>query len=96
MMRSSVVLPEPEGPSSATSSPSSHMQIDVAQCDVVRERLADVARFDSHGYATSSITAGRSSARMRHSSAALAIRVTSASSASRLATANAAEKLYSL
>ena len=42
MIRSSVVLPEPLGPSSATSSPSLNRQAHVAQRLVAAERLADV------------------------------------------------------
>ena len=42
MIRSSVVLPEPDGPSSATSSPSLNRQADVVQRLVGAERLGDV------------------------------------------------------
>ncbi len=40
-MRSRVVLPEPDGPSSATSSPLRDVEIDVLQRRLRAERLAD-------------------------------------------------------
>ncbi len=48
MMRSSVVLPEPDGPSSASSSPVSHVEVDVVDRDEVAEALVDAAQFDAH------------------------------------------------
>ena len=48
MIRSSVVLPQPDGPSSATSSPDAELQADVVQRGEVAEALADVADFDAH------------------------------------------------
>ncbi len=48
MMRSSVVLPQPEGPSSATSSPEGNVQADVVQRGEAAEALRDVADFDAH------------------------------------------------
>ena len=48
MMRSSVVLPEPEGPSSATSSPVSTCEVDVVDRDEAAEALGDAGEFDAH------------------------------------------------
>ena len=46
MARSSVVLPEPDGPSSATSSPRRNRQIDVAQRRIIAEILLDALDAD--------------------------------------------------
>jgi hypothetical protein len=48
MMRSSVVLPQPEGPSRATSSPVGMSRVDVVERDEIAEALGDVADFDAH------------------------------------------------
>ena len=48
MMRSSVVLPEPEGPSSATSSPEFDLEAHVVDRGELAEALGDVADLDAH------------------------------------------------
>ena len=48
MMRSSVVLPEPDGPSSATSSPAGMSRFRSSQTTVRAEALVEVADFDAH------------------------------------------------
>ena len=99
MIRSSVVLPEPTGPSSATSSPSGIVEADVAQRRGTRRSvLLMFWTVDAHR-----LPLPVSAQRLAGAAAASAIRrtlfaasVTSASSASSEATANAATKLYSL
>ena len=49
MMRSNVVLPQPDGPSSATSSPVGKVERDIVERREAAERLADVLDFDAHG-----------------------------------------------
>ena len=88
MMRSSVVLPEPEGPSSATSSPESTVEVDAGKRREGAEALGDIEELDLHGRPHSEWA--------YRSSTAFAIKVTSASSASSDATANAAMNWYSL
>ena len=51
MMRSSVVLPEPDGPSSATSSPARMSRLEVVADDGRAEALVQVADFDAHACA---------------------------------------------
>ena len=48
MIRSSVDLPEPLGPSSAVSAPSGNLERDVLERDEVTELLGDSFYFDSH------------------------------------------------
>ena len=48
MMRSSVDLPPPLGPSSAVSWPLATEQVDVLERDEVAEPLGDAGRFDAH------------------------------------------------
>ena len=83
MMRSRLVLPEPEGPRSATSSPSGTLRLTSFERGEGAERLGDAADLDAH-------------APSRHSTRLLATRVTRASSASSEATAKAAWNWYSL
>jgi hypothetical protein len=64
MMRSSVVLPQPEGPSSATSSPEG-CRGRRRRAREIAEALADVADFDAHDCSSNL----RSGARMRAFSA---------------------------
>ena len=94
IMRSSVVLPEPDGPSSATSSPVSMSQADVVERDEVAELLADVAKLDTHAATLAAMSSCvlRSPALTRRSRQYLATSVTSASRVSSDATANAAAK----
>ncbi len=102
MMRSRLVLPEPEGPSRATSSPVGTVRLTSftatkepkdfvtlrTSIDIVEPlRAAPAAR-----HASSTAPA----CLPRHSTSVFATRVTRARKASREATANAAWKLYSL
>ena len=48
MMRSSVVLPLPDGPSSAVSDPSGDVQRDVVEGDEVAEPLGQPVNLDGH------------------------------------------------
>ena len=48
IIRSSVVLPEPDGPSSATSSPVGDLEADVVERDEAAEGFAQVADLDTH------------------------------------------------
>ncbi len=92
MIRSSVVLPEPDGPSSATSSPFSISRLDIVERDEVAERLADVFDLDTHAAASLDDffrLRGRR-ARPCRSSQLFSASVTSASSVSSEATAKAA------
>ena len=95
MMRSSVVLPEPEGPSSATSSPAGMSRFRLSQTTVSPKRLLQVADFDAH----SDLPLGAARfncAFTRCSTTNFSTSVTSASPASSDATANAAANWYSL
>ena len=89
-MRNSVVLPEPDGPSSAISSPDVDLEVDVVRALQIAEafasRLLDV---DGHVILLRMIA-------QSVSSSVLAASVTSASSASSDATANEAANWYSL
>ena len=107
MMRSSVVLPEPDGPSRATSSPAGTVEADVLQGGEAAELLADIFDLDAHIVTFrwhqdrgSSLAVRPSSiascCRTFHSTTVLTTRVTRASRASSEATAKAAAKLYSL
>ena len=91
-MRSSVVLPEPDGPSSATSSPDLIVEIDARASAAKAPKLLVtlLRRRDLHRARPSLLDSlGRSAIR----AATLAISVTSASSASSEATANGADEL---
>ena len=57
MMRSSVVLPEPEGPSSATSSPGCMSSADVAQRRIGAEVLLDALDADAEAVRRASVAA---------------------------------------
>ena len=93
-MRSSVVLPEPDGPSSATSSPALHVEIDAIDRRVRAEAMCDASYLDAHASTpTGSISEARPA---RHSTSERTTSVTSASVVRSEATANAALKLYSL
>ena len=48
MMRRSVVLPEPDGPSNATSSPEGIFRADIVERGKLPEFLRDMFRFDAH------------------------------------------------
>ncbi len=48
MIRSSVDLPPPLGPSSAVNAPRAHGEVDVVERDEVAEALADAPYFDPH------------------------------------------------
>jgi hypothetical protein len=48
MMRSTVDLPPPLGPSSAVSEPGGHLEGDVVEGDCVAEALRDRLDFDAH------------------------------------------------
>ena len=93
MMRSRLVLPEPEGPSSATSSPVGTVRL--TSFTATKEPKVFVTPRTSIDIAASSVWGARACAD-RHSTSVLATRVTSARKARREATANAAWKLYSL
>ena len=93
MMRSRLVLPEPEGPSRATSSPVGTVRLTSFTATKEPKDLGDAA--DLNGHCGSSVWGARASAD-RHSTRVFATRVTRARKASREATANAAWKLYSL
>ncbi len=49
MMRSSVVLPQPDGPEQRDELARREIEADVVQRDEVAERFADVADFNAHG-----------------------------------------------
>ena len=96
MMRSSVVLPEPDGPSSATSRPGRHVEIDVVQRGEFAEALGDSARCRCSCVLLRSIA--RCAPRGEFAAGAipaalLTTSVTRASSASSEATANAADEV---
>ena len=95
MMRSSVVLPEPEGPSSATSSPSPMSRLRLSQTTVAPKRLLRFADLDAHADVSraQTVIAARW---IRRSTRNFTSRVTRASPASSEATANAAANWYSL
>ena len=99
MIRSSVVLPEPLGPKSATSSPSLIDRLTSRSAWYVPNDLLMCDKFDAHRTYSSARAGSRAcsySRRTRHSTTDLAASVTSANRASSEATANAAAKLYSL
>ncbi len=48
MMRSSVVLPQPDGPEQRDELARREIEADVVQRDEAAERFADVADFDAH------------------------------------------------
>ena len=92
MMRSSVVLPEPEGPSSATSSPESTRRSTWSTAAKAPKRRRDVANFDGHD----GLVPGRGyDSRSRQATRLFSTSVTTASSVSTEATANAAANSYS-
>ena len=65
MMRSSVVLPEPDGPSSATSSPGRTSRLTSSQRGEAAEALADVLDCDAHAVASFSARRCRRARRRR-------------------------------
>ena len=92
MIRSSVVLPEPEGPSRANQLARHDRRLTSSSAGTA-ERLGDVADFNAHCPRRALRWHGRCAF---HSTIVLATSVTRASSASSEATAKAAAKLYSL
>ena len=94
MMRSSVVLPDPDGPSSATSSPGSTVEVDAIKRRVRAEAVRDALHLDAH--ASTPAASISSTDEARHSTICRPTSVTRASVVSSDATANAAVKLYSL
>ena len=87
MMRRSVVLPDPDGPSSASNSPDWMSRFTLSSAVKDAEALGGVENGDSHRIIP---------LHTLDSSATFAIRVTSASSARSDATAKAAMNWYSL
>jgi hypothetical protein len=96
MMRSSVVLPQPEGPEQRGQFAVRELQRDVVERRELAELLADVLDFDRHAQCSVVAASARMDWCRRHSIKDLTASVTSASSASSDAIANAAVKLYSL
>ena len=96
MMRSSVVLPEPDGPEQRDQLARRDVRLTSSSAAKRAEALADVLRFDAHALLHSVHVGSDQRRPRRHSTIGLTTSVTSARHASSDATANAAAKLYSL
>ena len=93
MMRSSVVLPEPDGPEQRDQLAGVDAQVDLVDRGEGAEAPADVANFDGHD----GLVPGRGyDSRRRQATRLFSTSVTTASSVSTEATANAAANSYSL
>ena len=101
MMRKSVVLPEPDGPSNATSSPVSTLKLTSSSAAkspkvLLMLRISILIRLASANACSRIARTSRASTCDFQSTAALSAIVTSVRIVSNDATANAAAKLYSL
>ena len=81
MIRSSVVLPEPDGPSRATNSPVATLRLTSRRAVKRAERLGDVADFDAHDLSPpyTPILPARPAADVFHCNSDFSTSVTSAS-----------------
>ena len=59
IMRSVVVLPDPDGPSIEKNSPSTHVEVDAVDGDDVAETLLDLLELTAVWVATTSLTLSR-------------------------------------